>query len=347
MFRTSSKRVVVVLVVLVYTWIYVLDTGGEIGPEELSRMKAELNDWVHDNEEDLRSLQKDRRKSVEETCKRYGLGRKADPTGLGKLGLDGEGVSYYISRVNWPYMYWDKAHSLVWCKVPKAGSSTWAYNMLKLAGAQGYNKTRMHKLLRDAFPKVENNKMMHDNFRFMFVRHPFERILSAYRDKLEDYNRDLVHRDGFYYASYGKNIVADYREHRERKLKNITGQKEPTWREFVSYLLDTPVNKYDEHWAPIWMLCSPCIVKYDVIGKMESFNEDTQYAIQAAGLEHLLAVEWKHRTGTGSDMEMIASYYEQLTEIEVAALFKKYQLDFELYQYDPEPFFQLTRKEQP
>ena len=32
------------------------------------------------------------------------------------------------------YMYHSKQNSLVWCKVPKAGSSTWTYNFLKLAG---------------------------------------------------------------------------------------------------------------------------------------------------------------------------------------------------------------------
>ena len=82
--------------------------------------------------------------------------------------------------------------------------------------------------------------------------------------------------------------------------------------------------------------------RYDVIGKMETFSEDTQYSLAAAGLEHRLSVEWKHRTGTGS-ADTIAEYYAQITQSEVAALFKRYQLDFELYGYDPEPFFDLAR----
>ena len=91
----------------------------------------------------------------------------------------------------------------------------------------------------------------------MVARHPFERILSAYRDKLEDLSRDIEAREGYYYTMYGKHIVAEYRETRDRA--NMTGVLEPSWREFVTYLLNTPATKYDEHWMPMRMLCSPCI----------------------------------------------------------------------------------------
>ena len=93
----------------------------------------------------------------------------------------------------------------------------------------------------------------------MVVRHPFERILSAYRDKLEDLSRDIEAREGYYYTMYGKHIVAEYRDPRDRA--NMTGVLEPSWREFVTYLLNTPATKYDEHWMPMWMLCSPCIIR--------------------------------------------------------------------------------------
>ena len=37
--------------------------------------------------------------------------------------------------------------------------------------------------------------------------------------------------------------------------------------------------------------------RYDVVAKMESFAEDTQFILEEAGLKDVLEVEWKHRTG--------------------------------------------------
>ena len=39
------------------------------------------------------------------------------------------------------------------------------------------------------------------------------------------------------------------------------------------------------------------ISRYNVIAKMETFAEDTQYILEEAGLDTQLEVEWKHRTG--------------------------------------------------
>ena len=47
--------------------------------------------------------------------------------------------------------------------------------------------------------------------------------------------------------------------------------------------------------------------------------------------------------GTGGDSDTIVDYYSQLTQSEIGELFKKYRLDFELYDYDPEPYFEIAQ----
>ena len=79
---------------------------------------------------------------------------------------------------------------------------------------------------------------------------------------------------GYYYAMYGADIVEKYRpKYQEKFPKNpLFMRKEPSFVEFVEYLVETPVDKYDEHWKPIFLLCPPCHFNFDVIVKMETFT---------------------------------------------------------------------------
>ena len=52
---------------------------------------------------------------------------------------------------------------------------------------------------------------------FIVVRHPFERLVSAYRDKLERTHTPLPRLD-YYYKKYGQKIVEKYRKRALQKL---------------------------------------------------------------------------------------------------------------------------------
>ena len=78
-------------------------------------------------------------------------------------------------------------------------------------------------------------------------------------------------------------------------------KKAPTFKEFVSFLVDTPVDpvenmmrqicimfcvkvsEYDPHWRPMYMQCLPCHISYSVIARMESLGRDSQYVLQTIG----------------------------------------------------------------
>ena len=46
----------------------------------------------------------------------------------------------------------------------------------------------------------------------------------------------------------------------------------PTFKQFVQFLLATPVMGYDPHWFPYWLTCSPCSVPYDAVLKIETLK---------------------------------------------------------------------------
>lgn len=110
--------------------------------------------------------------------------------------------------------------------------------------------------------------------------------MSAYVDKLESYSRDVEYRGGYYYAMYGHDIVASYRAKYKQKFPGnpLFEKKEPSFVEFVEYLIETPLDKYDEHWKPIFVLCPPCHFNFDIIVKMETFKRDTEFLLNQRGI---------------------------------------------------------------
>ncbi|XP_021965269.1 carbohydrate sulfotransferase 8 isoform X2 [Folsomia candida] len=232
--------------------------------------------------------------------------------------------------------------SLVWCKVPKAGSTTLTKMFLRLAGAKDIsNTTRIHKLLRNYYPRLSSKVMTHrirDSKTFVVVRDPFERILSAYRDKLESYERDLEYRDGYYYDHYGRFMVKDEKTGMTGNF--TTTRKEPTWPEFVQYLLKTSVARYDEHWMPITRLCSPCKVDYNIVIKMENFAREIRQPLNYAKID-VASLGWAHKTGTSTNRKIINGYFKNLTLTDVKKLYAKYKKDFQLFGYTPFKYFKL------
>ncbi|XP_042219217.1 carbohydrate sulfotransferase 11-like [Homarus americanus] len=307
-----------------------------------------LLEWVTENEASLRKEYQQRAIEAHEVCKTYDIYMSQDEY-IRRSDHQQEKLQYSdwftLKRLNWNSLFYVPTDDFVYCKVPKCGSSTWVFNLLKLANApqdQISSDIGLHRLLRDYYPKSATSKMKQafkNSFKFLVVRHPFERIISAYRDKLEDYQRDLMFRDGYYYTMYGKNIVRVYRDDSDRSLANKT---EPTWREFVRYLINSPSSKFDDHWRPIYALCSPCVMKFNVIAKMETFSEDSQYIIKQLGLEDSLQVEWIHRTSNTKTSDIASTYFSQLTANQVDQLYQKYRLDFELFGYDYEDYRKMA-----
>ena len=158
---------------------------------------------------------------------------------------------------------------------------------------------------------------------FIVVRHPFERLVSAFRDKLErkhtpDYLKD------FYYKSYGKKIVAKYR-HQALKVFGdeffsaennygaplpVADGRRPTsdlpifW-EFVQYVIEARRERMDEHWKPTVAYCSMCIIQYQYVIKFEDYINEGTLFLRQSNLEQYLPENALHEhTNTNRPGEM-------------------------------------------
>lgn len=196
--------------------------------------------------------------------------------------------------------------------------------------------------------------------KFMIVRHPFERLVSAFRDKLENTNIGKEHGVDHYYQKYGRKIVAKYRQggvnaapppnRYSQDMDDPTLPKpkgtEPTFPEFVNYLIDTDLLLYsDDHWMPYYLHCTPCLVEYDIIAKFETLDRDQSYVVQRAGLQGRIKPFWKHLTKGKKTADTVSKYFATITKVELIKLYSKYRLDFELFDYSIDEYLDYVKAE--
>jgi hypothetical protein len=110
--------------------------------------------------------------------------------------------------------------------------------------------------------------------KFIFVRHPFERLVSAYQDKLAGDNV-------FYQKAVGIAIIRKYRK--EPSALSLQKGHDVTFPEFVDFIVDEWKDgrvPLDVHWRPVVDLCHPCSMEYDFIGKFETLDQDVDHLLQ-------------------------------------------------------------------
>jgi hypothetical protein len=107
--------------------------------------------------------------------------------------------------------------------------------------------------------------------KFFFVRHPFERLVSAYLDK-------LARNNPIYHKILGTVIVRK----NPSRLSMEMGD-DVTFPEFVNFIVDEwrdGKRHLDVHWCPVVDLCLPCDMQFHFIGKFETLNQDVDYLLR-------------------------------------------------------------------
>ncbi|XP_037937652.1 carbohydrate sulfotransferase 9 isoform X2 [Teleopsis dalmanni] len=272
-----------------------------------------------------------RRKLMQEKCADYGL--------------DAIGNDSWHKPNPWEFLVNRKYH-IIWCNVFKAASSSWMFNFNVLAG---YSPDFLHKtkeillnLARERYPRVSLEQLreaQNGSITFIIARHPFERLLSAYRDK---FVFAIPHS---FHDKLGRKIVRAYR----KKQKNVhIGPKHPTFPEFVRWFLDQVRygNFIDMHFVSTTKFCTPCLINFDIILKFESLEQDQLYLIEKTGLKRVIAPEWRNMGKGKNTLELLKTFYSQLTRKELEGLYSYYKYDFELYGYDVNEYFKMLIEEE-
>lgn len=232
----------------------------------------------------------------------------------------------------------DSNSKLLFCRNAKVGTTTWLQQFLELSqykknilmkefGAN-YSK-KLHRTVPGLFKitSLRNTNIINlaeHTTSFSMVRHPFERLVSAYQDKLVDQT------DPFY-TRVVNHIVNTYGA--------------VTFENFVHMILDKSrrqcrqMNKcgLDKHWKPFISRCGYCNIPYKVIAKAENFAEDQKFIGRLANIDFKPIKT--HTSSGGSTKEQAKKYFSQLSLDIVKKLYNVYKVDFEMFGYSPQMYY--------
>ncbi|XP_043239313.1 carbohydrate sulfotransferase 11-like [Amphibalanus amphitrite] len=258
----------------------------------------------------------------------------------------------YLAPAITTNVFHDNANAVVWCPVFKAGSSNWLH---LLCAVHKLKKKCPIEVLRRHLGNIPRFWTMPKTVRhrFLVVRHPFERLLSAFRDKIENNGR----RQG---QAYWVKAVKMVRLHRRKDVvpqpvsaAELNGPPPPppprqpaplTFPEFMRSVAAQDVG--DEHWKPYFAHCTPCNVDYDLIGKFETLEEDNRYIADQIGIKdytELLLPQLGNRNKRGPTSNTTREYFSQVTRSELMKVYKMFYMDFLMFNYTVDQYLEYVR----
>jgi hypothetical protein len=161
-------------------------------------------------------------------------------------------------------------------------------------------------------------------FRFTFVRNPYVRLASAYRDKVERL------------ATAKLNDLREYGDerhlmilNRDLGLRSLSEIEKFTFTDFVDAVCAQEPRRMNIHWRPQVINTCHELIAHDFVGRVESFADDMRRLSKAINLPigNLAA----------SNITNVSHYLDEYYTPQIADLvYRKFQDDFDAFAYSRE-----------
>ncbi|XP_034044335.1 carbohydrate sulfotransferase 12-like [Thalassophryne amazonica] len=249
----------------------------------------------------------------------------------------------------------DDKHRIIYCYVPKVACTNWKRVMVVLSQSLISPSSGKPYTDPEAIPSdLVHNSSLHLTFakfwrhygslsrhlmalklqhytKFLFVRDPFVRLISAFRNKLARPNKDFYQQFGSVMLHRYSNVSGNLPE---TAADAFAAGIKPTFQQFIAYLLDPETEKeavFNEHWRQVYRLCHPCQVNYDFIGRLETLETDAEQLLRMLEVDQLLHFPSGARNRTAASWEK--DWFTQIPLTMRRDLYKLYEPDFELFGY--------------
>ncbi|XP_019406591.1 PREDICTED: carbohydrate sulfotransferase 8-like [Crocodylus porosus] len=221
-------------------------------------------------------------------------------------------------------------YRFIYCEVPKVGCSNWKriilllkMNLSRDTSEIKHDYIHTSRLLKrlSSYPTDKQKELLNSYTKVMFTRHPLEWLVSAYRDK-------LLHSETYYSITVANQI-------RGRFKKKLNSTEKVSFQEFVDFTVERKPDTLDIHWKPMFLLCDPCNVQYDILGKYETLGQDSEHVLKSIrapeGIHFPDIKRYSSENQTNDKITM--EYLRKLNSEQIQKIKKLYQMDFSLFDY--------------
>lgn len=221
--------------------------------------------------------------------------------------------------------YVDTNANLSYCKVPKAGSSFMTevfFALDKDRNNQNGTSISKSKSVDDIFEmsrrivhaignnKLQTTPLLRDDdtktTALLVSRDPYSRLYSAFIDK-------------FYLFGLVKASV-EISKSKKKRISNCG--YDVTFQEFLDYVMKNAYGGYpiNRHWAPVYLLCHACDVRYDVVSKMDTLSSDMENILDNINVSYSMRQ---------SLINVIQSKYDNKSAISLIQTYMKFWKQYE------------------
>ncbi|ELT94197.1 hypothetical protein CAPTEDRAFT_199516 [Capitella teleta] len=151
-------------------------------------------------------------------------------------------------------------------------------------------------------------------YKLLQVRHPFTRLISAYKDKIVD--------------NLGLGPDNDTRLCRALE-KGIF----PTWVQFAELVANRNSSCMNKHWMPYTEVCPVCDMEFDAVTKIETISTDTNDFVKRLDINDSFHFDQK-RASQSAPGKTIEDYMNELPKDVLSKLKKMFHTDMQLFGYE-------------
>ena len=244
-------------------------------------------------------------------------------------------------------IYVNDEFGFLFCRVPKVGITNWKRLLVyllqrdktnsyvlripEMAVHVGRFRQLLESTLLSTYSPSEVQYRLKNYLKIMFVRHPLDRLLSAYRSKFTRPTHDNVKN---FYRTYGKYIISRYRQ--TPSPISLELGADVKFDEFLRFVSETR-RGHNAHWAPYVNQCFPCEVGYDFIGRYETMTDDANFLLDLWNVTNIRFP--KASRPLSEESYLFQHAYRNISSNLTDELLRQYEADFKAFDFDKAPDF--------